>query len=420
MAEIKLLEEVRQIDEFIWPNYENGSIANVPATVAALLGVPFAGLPPLRDELWRPLAGGVKRVVVLIVDAMGWNLLQSERRNGNLEGMLGETAVYSKITSIFPSTTAAVLSSYWTGSAPAQHSLIGLNLFFPEHATAAQMLKFTPVFGKYPDALIDAGTEPENFLQTAGFGEQLHQSGIPTYSFKGHEIVDSVLSKMHGRGVEHNIGVQTVADMMSRIRQVLEENPGKPMVINGYWPTIDMLSHVYTWQGDSVRAELRAIFAQLKCELLDSLSKAAAKDTVLFVVADHGQALTPPSQHIELDDHPLLKQMLFMRPIGEPRVAYLYAKHGQQQNILAYINQYLSHAMVAVNAEDALASGLFGPQPFAANIKDRIGDVVVITRKGYVLLSSKEMKKADILIGRHGSMTRAEMEVPWLGFRLDR
>jgi len=62
-------------EEYLLPDYDGGSIANVPATVAALLGVPFEGLPPLRPQLWQPMAHGVKRVVLLIFDAWGWNLL---------------------------------------------------------------------------------------------------------------------------------------------------------------------------------------------------------------------------------------------------------------------------------------------------------------------------------------------------------
>jgi hypothetical protein len=103
--------------EFVPPDYEGGTIANVPATVAALLEAPFAGLPPLRDELWRPLTG-VKRVVVLLVDAWGWNLLEQER--DNLARLLGRTAVSGQVTSIFPSTTMAALSSVWTGTAPGE------------------------------------------------------------------------------------------------------------------------------------------------------------------------------------------------------------------------------------------------------------------------------------------------------------
>lgn len=406
-----------QDDDFVWPAYEGGSIGNVPATIAALLGVPFAGLPPLRDGLWQPLSGGVQRVVLIILDALGWNLWTSMQ--DEVEALLGETAVSSPITSIFPSTTVAALSSLWTGTAPGQHGLVGLRLFFPEYATAAQMLKFTPVFRTYPDALIEAGMEPETFLQVPGFAEQLMAGGVPTYALKAEGLIRSVLSKMHGRGVAYDHGVKTAADLFVQIRLLLEERAGESMYVCGYWGALDSLSHAYGWQGPSVRAELVALLAQLKRELLDALTLAARKETALFVVADHGQAIIPPARHILLSDHPQLQKMLFMRPVGEPRVAYLFTKHGCQERVVAYINRELGHAMVAIPSESALSLGLFGPQPFAQDVPERMGDVVVMTRAGYVLLTDGEKEKAHKMNGRHGSMTRAEMEVPWLGFRLD-
>jgi predicted AlkP superfamily pyrophosphatase or phosphodiesterase len=412
------VNRLREFDDFVWPDYDGGSIGNIPATIAELLEVPFVGLPSLHKPLWAPLAGGVKRVVLLIVDALGWNLLEREREH--LEGVLGQTAVFAKITSIFPSTTVAALSTLWTGTAPAQHGLIGLQLFFPEFAAAGQMISFTPVFGKHPDVLVDAGLSPANFLQTPGFAEQLADAGIPTYAFKGEEIIGSVLSQMHGRGVKKDIGIKASADMLTQIRLLLQEKPADAMYVCGYWPSIDSLSHVYGWQGESVSAELHTIFNQINHELIQKLSRAARQETVFLLVADHGQALTPSTQHIAIDEHPQLLDMLFMRPIGEPRVAYLYVKHGCQNDVIAYINTQLYHAMIAIRSEDALASGLFGPQPFAKTNAERIGDVVVITKEGYVLLASPEKDKAHHMVGRHGSMTRAEMEVPWLGFRLDR
>src|SRR5688500_6133824 len=95
-------------DEFIRPAYNGRSIANVPATVAALLGAPFGGLPALEDSLWRPLSGDVQRVVVLLVDAFGWNLFQQEE--SRLAGLVQRAAVRGSLTSIFPSTTVAALS----------------------------------------------------------------------------------------------------------------------------------------------------------------------------------------------------------------------------------------------------------------------------------------------------------------------
>ncbi len=65
-------------DEFILPDYNGRSIANIPATIANLLDANFDGLPPLYDELWQPMGKDVKRVVVILLDAMGWNLYERE------------------------------------------------------------------------------------------------------------------------------------------------------------------------------------------------------------------------------------------------------------------------------------------------------------------------------------------------------
>ncbi len=403
-------------EAFCLPNYDEGSIANVPATVAQLLGARIRGLSGLPEPLWQPL-GDVKRVVLLTLDGFGWNLFQA--RQALLTAVSHKATITGQLTSIFPSTTVAALSSLWTGSAPAQHGLVGLRLFFPEFAVSAGMLDFSPLFFKARDALVDAGLDPQTFLQHPGVGEQLAAAGIPTFAFKGYEIVDSVLSKMHGRGVAESFGVMSFADMLVQMRELLDKRAGESLFINAYWPSIDTLSHYHTWQGTAVSAEVRAIFYQLQTEFLDALTDAARQDTAFFIVADHGQELTPVSQQIFLSSHPQLEQMLFMRPTGEPRVLYLYTKHGCHQAAIEYINTHLGEAMTAVSTQEALHAGLFGPEPFAANVADRLGDVVVIMRGGYTLFSEAERPKAHKMIGRHGGMSYAEMQVPWLGFRLD-
>lgn len=403
-------------DETCLPNYAGGSIANVPATVAQLLGMQLRSLPGLPESLWQPL-GDVKRVVLLTLDGFGWNLFQAKQ--DLVTAVSHKATITGQLTSIFPSTTVAALSSLWTGSAPAQHGLVGLRMFFPEFAVSAGMLDFSPLFFKAQDALVDAGLDPKTFLQHPGVGEQLADAGIPTFAFKGYEIVDSVLSKMHGRGVKESFGVMTFADMLVQMRELLNKRAGEPLFMNAYWPSIDTLSHYHTWQGTAVSAEVRAIFYQLQTEFLDALTDAARQDTAFFIVADHGQELTPLSQQIFLSSHPQLEQMLFMRPTGEPRVLYLYTKHGCHQSAIDYINTNLGEAMTAVSTQEALHAGLFGPEPFAANVADRLGDVVVIMRGGYTLFSEAERPKAHKMIGRHGGMSIAEMQVPWLGFRLD-
>ncbi len=405
--------------EFLPPNYANGSIANIPATIAGLLDVPFAGLAPLRQEIWQPLAGDVRRVVLLVVDSLGWQMVERERPSFD-QLVRGRTAVLHPITSIFPSTTVAALSSFWTGVGPAQHGLVGLRLLTPEYGTITQFIHFTPDFAFLPDALVDAGLNPEEFLSAPGVAQQLQTANVPTYRFKGHALIDSALSKMHGRGVTESFGAVSVADMFVNLRHFLEEKAHQPMFIYAYWPTVDTLMHRYGWVHPAVAAEMRAIFHQLESELLDPLSEAARAGTLFILAADHGQVQCPPSHYIRYADHPRLADMLVMHPTGEPRVVYFHARQGRQQDVIHYLQDQFNHEMLVLSGAEALAAGLLGPQPHSPAAPVRVGDVVGIMQHDYAFMTPQDMAYADRLFGRHGGMTHHEMAVPFLGMRLDR
>ncbi len=404
-------------EEFVVPDYQGSTLANIPGTVAALLGAPFEGLPPLYEQHWRPFQGTTKRVVVLLLDAFGWSLFQRERQR--LQWLIDRTAVHGMLTSIFPSTTVAALSSLWTGYAPAQHGLVGLKLFFPDYATLGQLIKFSPQFHNLPDTLVEAGTNLEDFLAVPGFAEQLKAAGIPAHSFKGNNIIHSPLSKMHDRGIHEQHGYLTTAELFVQLRDLLEKTAGQTLYVNAYWPMVDTLSHVYGPAGVPVAAELHAVLGQLKSELLDNLSAKAREGTVLFVTGDHGQISTPKEHSFNLAHYPGIKENILMRPAGEPRVLYLYARQGKKQALIDCINETLPKAAVAFDADEVLASGLLGPAPHAPKSRERMGDVVVIMREDHLLVDPDEVHKLDILRGRHGGLSADEMEIPWLGLKLD-
>ena len=91
---------------------------------------------------------------------------------------------------------------------------------------------------------------------------------------------------------------------------------------------------------------------------------------------------------------------------------------GMETAVVEYINQQLGHAFVAIPSTIALENGLYGPPPFVADTLAPIRDVIVIAKSGHVLLTEPEREKANKMIGRHGSLTVAEMVVPLLGYRL--
>lgn len=404
-------------NEFVVPEYLDGSIANVPGTVAALLNVPFEGLPPLREDVWRPLGDGVRRVVTIVIDALGWNLLEKE--GATFEPLLAQATAVSQLTSIFPSTTVSALSSLWTGVAPIQHGLVGLRLHMPEYGGIGQFLDFLPSVGMLPEALLAAGLDPQQFLRWPGMAEQLAAAGVQSHALRAWEITDSMLSHMHGRGaVEH--GVASFTDMMAQTRDLLEQKVGESLYVAAYWSSIDTLSHFYGWSSDVVAAEMNTLAGQIERELLAALSPAAREGTAVLILADHGQIIAPPEGQHYLEDYPELRRLLAMPPTGEPRVTYLHAREGARDELLAGLNGVLGEALVAWPVEEALAMGLFGPRPFLAEGVQRLGDVIVAMRGEQVLFSEREGEKmmADRMIGRHGGMTEAEMKVPWLAFRL--
>jgi hypothetical protein len=416
MQEIAMLG-LEKIEEFSLPQYDGGSIANIAPTVARLLGVPFDGLPPLRDHLWQPVAGDVQRVVVILLDALGWNIVEQERER--LAEFLEGASIVESISSVFPSTTVNCLSSVTTGAAPAQHGLVGLRLFFPEFAVLGQMLNLGPEFYKAPDALVTAGLSPETFLAVPSAAQLMNPYGVRSYAWKGADIVNSALSQMHGRGLTGNFGVVTFADMLIEIRNHLESNRAEKGYLYGYWPTVDTLSHVRGPLSATVRVEAHTLFQQIKAILIDGLSQEARRGTVLFVVADHGQVPAPVEQHIYAEQQSELQQLLLMRSAGEPRVPYFYARQGQVDALIAHINATWGDLGMAFSAESLLASGLLGPPPFAPHSAERLGDVVAIMRQHALYLNPDEVKTArTLMVGRHGSLHKDEMRVPWLGFRL--
>jgi hypothetical protein len=403
---------------FLPPNYQGGTLANIPATAAALLEAPFDGLPPIDTALWSPLAGDVRHVVVLLIDGMGVNLLA--REEAAVDRALATPHARGELTSIFPSTTVAALSSLWTGAAPAQHGLVGLNLLLPDLGTMMFVLTFSSRLSANPNELIAAGLSPEAFLRAPGVGEQMVPYGVDVINFNARELLDTPLSRMFSRGVTRQSGSSSWTEQLGQIRAHLERpHHGKTLSI-GYWPKVDTLAHYTGWDSAEVAAELADTLTTVQSELFERLSPAARQGTVVLMLADHGQTITPHSHHIYIEAHPELHRMLLMRPAGELRVPYLYVRQGARPDVLDYFAERLPNEFLALPSDDALAAGLFGPSPYAPETAVRLGDIVVLSRGGHVLATELERGLAERFVGMHAGMTPDEMRIPFLGWRLDR
>src|SRR6476620_10649838 len=138
---------VASTPELVLPAYNGGCVGNLAASVLAAFNVDVSAelLPPVSAEVLDPQQLSDARVLVLVViDGLGFEVLRRAMARGAAPGFanLGDPG---RLTSVFPSTTAAALTSIQNGLAPAQHGMAGYTLNLPSADRVVNMITFKPV-----------------------------------------------------------------------------------------------------------------------------------------------------------------------------------------------------------------------------------------------------------------------------------
>ncbi len=412
------LEESVRGEGVIEPHYCAFSIANLPATVAGLLGRELdRAEPPLPRRIWGELAGDARRVVVVILDAVGY---QQFRRLLDLEenafGRLARDGCLVPLTSVFPSTTMAAMSSFWTGRTPGAHGFLGRRLFLPELGVLADMIRLTPDRDDQPGALLEWGWEPEEFLPVPNLAEMLAAQGVMTVAHLLGSFTGSGLARLFLRSVSSVRGYVNYSDMWINVRDTLVQGGKERLYVNVYWSGTDDVAHTYGPDDQRMMAALRGMARSLDHDFLRLLPLAAREGTVLIITADHGQIGTPPERAVHLSDHPTLRQMLLLPPTGEPRASWLHIRAGQAESVRAYVTEHLADRFLLMEMDQVVAAGLFGQVEILPESRVRLGDMLLLARNDSRLILEGQKATAR---GEHGGLKQEEMLVPLWMVRLD-
>lgn len=410
-------------EHFVLPDYAGYSIANIAPTIAQMFDVSLQGsTPTLPDHLWLDVRTDVECVILVLVDAVGY--LQLRRFMATETSLFTRLALKGRlfpITSVFPSTTVSALTSIWTGAPPLAHGFLGTTLLLPEQGVLANMLKMVPASYVGGDALENWGWEPDDFVTAPSLAQQLGAAGIHTVAHTRHQFVGSTLTNLFLRGVSDLQGYLDLSDLWINVRQTLaRREAGERLFVDVYWGTVDSTGHVYGTENEYMPSALRHFARSLEEDFLSTLAPETRRNTLLIVVADHGQIATPPGEVVRLPDHPGFQETLLLPPAGESRAAYLYLRAGQKDALRAYVSQHLGEHFVLLGTEPALDAGLWGsPHRIPAALRVRLGDMVLIARHDARLSSHRKEDDTSSLRGHHGSLTPEEMLVPLLMVRLD-
>ena len=402
---------------FVVPDYDGGSIANLPASIGSLLGVERGWVSPAVRELsgeWQTF----DRVLLLLVDGVGKLRLQRELEvlASTIEESIGATPLIdTSLTSIAPATTSAATTAVLgNGAGPAESGMLGYTFLLPRQGMLANMLLFQPVgngAGK-PGDLESWGVVPEEFNPSPSIAQVLAEGGVESNAFLPARLTRTPLSRMQLRGAKVD-GYMNWLDLWHKLGGWLGQVGSDRRFAYAYIPDFDASSH-----RDGTDVPLwSAMWERLAAELKEFIARAEPVSRTLFLItADHGHVDCPESARHFLQDHPWLSELCLLGPGGEARHANLYARAGAKEELLGRCRDELGHAFAVLDAAEALEAGLYGPiEKLHPETPTRLGDVLLLSRGPNHLW---DRGSRGSMIGMHGSLEPEEALVPLLAFEL--
>ena len=402
------------------PRYDGWGIANVAPSILRAFGV--ADEHPGLDAAALPpaLLDGVRRIVVLIVDAFGWQQLHDElARQPDLflgELIRREGVAFAPLTSVFPSTTVNALTTANTGAQPIEHGVLGYTLWLREYGAVSEMITFGP-YAANGWSYMQAGVEPTDFQPLPSIFARARAAGVVPYLVSPAMFERSPLSLMHSGGATY-VPYLGLSDGLAQIRRLVETPGDAPLLIGAYYGQLDTIAHVYGTGTPEHAAEVAQIDGALRREIFDRIDR---DDTLFILYADHGQINCDAAHTVDLVADMALRGDLVVPPTGEGRARYLHVRDGRRAAVRARVAARYGAFSTLLDAEEAIGRGLFGPAAPAERSRARIGDLVLLPHENYYFHDyPTPRRKALDMVGRHGGLTPEELLVPFLAARLKR
>ena len=401
------------------PDYSGRGLINVPATVLHAFGERTADDPPPLADLDPALLEDVRQVVVVLADGLGWWQLEKLCATGATPFLASlieraerhENAQLLKATTVFPSTTAAAITTVHTARSPQEHGNVAYFAWLDEFEQVTAMLRWGPAITRRGSYFDNGKLDPRTYVKVPSIHGRLSARGVATYIVEPEIFRNEPMKRMHAREATY-VGYQLPTTMGVRLKVLLEMRPDAigPAYIYAYWAGIDTVSHLAGPMSEEAAAEAASFDLNMKRAVGDR----PPGDTLMILTADHGHAFTDPDKIVDLLGDDELRQMLRNPIAGEPRLAFLHTD--DIAGVRSHIESRWPGVFTLLDRDALLAEGFFG-RGDQALAKKRIGEVcaMLTSDRGARIMrvDGQEFRHR----GSHGGMTPDEMYIPVLAWR---
>lgn len=418
LTEVQQDIESRICGEVISPCYTSYCLSQLPSAILGLLGIPQPE-HPLANILQQVAAHqrSPRKVILLVIDGFGWRQWRRDAERYDFFARLTERGAIAPMTTVFPSTTAAALTTIHSGLTPQEHGLPEWFVYFDELDSIVATLPFTPLGSKGRDRLLEVGVNPAILFNGKTIYQRLATAQVPSFTFARAEYARSAYSRRVHKGSQ-TISYINASDLLVNVRQKLLEVSG-PAYFYVYWDAVDAIAHTYGPHTEQYHAELMGFSHVLLKELLEKVDARVAEEVLLIVTADHGHINVAPKATLYLQRYPTLVRSLqhspagnAILPWGSPRDLFLCVQEEQLLEMEAWLRKRLHDYATVLTIDDALQQGLFGLGKPHKRFKSRVGNLLILPHRDHMVWYEHLKGRKFELLGMHGGLTVDEILIP--------
>ncbi len=392
----------------VLPDYQHQSIALIPNTVHSLFGFSRGAHLSINKRALgfdRP-----QKVVLFLLDGFGLDHFSRYEKPVKFLRHFATRGQVQTLTSTFPSTTAAALTTLHTNRMPVEHGNIEWHWHYEKANALIESLPFC-IKGNDQDSLRDAGFPPEDLYSGETLYSELQSQGIESHVLVVDSFVQSVYSQQVMRGAKIH-GYSHYASMFRQLANLLSK-PGRAYVFV-YMGQIDSKMHRFGPNSEPFIEELEKLDAQF----IRFLRQSVPFDTTLLLTADHGHIGTDPETTIYLDDIPGLFDLFsrqngrIMLPGGSPRDLFLYIKKNAIPKAKKLLEKHLPDCTI-LSTKQLLKEKWLGHGKTHPQLISRLGNLVILPVFGQTVWYRHPRKPRFTHRGMHGGLSIREMQVPF-------
>lgn len=340
----------------------------------------FADIPPYVERLLT--TGERERVGVVLLDGFGRRFLERHASHPFLRRL-----AVTELTTQFPSTTTAHVTTMHTGRPVGEHGLYEWNVYEPAVDDVVIPLRVTDL-----DARV--------FIDGPTLYQRLAAAWVPSVVMQPSSFSPSAFDRVSTAGARlapfDSLG-QGVAAFVNALAE--------PGYVYLYWDRIDAQGHHH---GPASRE-----FDAAALEALDALERGlrTIPGALLLVTADHGQVAVDPARVDYLDDlWPELGGRLRHPPAGSARDVFLHTD--DTSSVVEQLAARLEDRAEVHAVSELVEAGRFGVA--GPRLRARLADVCVLPAAGRMAWLRSAAGVETHFRGHHGGLHPDEVDT-WVG-----